>query len=83
MIKNIDTTAADLKAKMNAQFDDFIKDFSKGTDNPDFDINDIEKLMVAFDKKSKELLIKMTNRLASDVDVRKKGAVPSAMRLSD
>jgi hypothetical protein len=68
MLKNIELQKEAIKEKMNQRIDEYFEEFEKGTNEPKFTINDIERLMMDNQRKMREMMAETTGELTSSVD---------------
>ena len=78
MIKTLESQKAELKAAMSKIIDEHFEEFSRRSDEPDFTISEIEKLMLEQQKKVRETLAESSGRLASNMETEVKKNVLNA-----
>jgi len=67
MLKNYETQKAQLKEQLSQMIDDYYERFAKSSDEPRFDINRIEQLMLEQQKQMREVLLEANSRLTSSI----------------
>ena len=78
MIKNLEEQKARLKEKLSQEVEDYFASLEKSTSEEDFDINKMEKLMVANQRRIKSVLNETSSELAGNVETSVKKTARSA-----
>ena len=78
MIKNMSEQKAKLKENLNKEIDRYFETFENSSNQDDFDINAIEKLMLENQGNVKTALNEATSELADSVDAGVKKTAPNA-----
>jgi type IV secretory pathway VirJ component len=78
MLKNMEKQKEAIKEKMNQRIDEYFAEFEKGSNEPRFTINDIERLMLDNQRKMREMMTETTGELASSVGTEYKKNVQNA-----
>ena len=68
MIKDIERQKAELKAKMNKEIDEYFEKFERSSNEPNFNIDKIEELMMENDSKIKKVMTGANSGLTSNVE---------------
>ena len=68
MIKDIEMQKAELKAKMNREIDEYFEKFEKSSNEPNFNIDKIEELMMENDSRIKEVMAEANSELTSNAE---------------
>ena len=83
MLKNQEAQKAQLKEKISKMIDEYYERFAKNSDEPGFDINRIEQLMLEQQRQMREVLLEANSRLTSSIMLEDKKNAKSAKAQSD
>ena len=78
MIKNLNEQKSKLKESLGKEIDRYFETFENSSNQEDFDINAIEKLMGENQRNVKAALNEATSELADNVDASVKKTAPNA-----
>ena len=68
MLKNMEKQKEMIKEKLNQRIDEYFDEFEKGSNEPKFTINDIERLMLDNQSKMKDMMAEATSDLSGSVE---------------
>ena len=83
-MRNQEAQKTQLKEQLSQMIDDYYEKFAKSSDEPGFDINRIEQLMLEQQKQIREVLLEANSRLTSSVVMEvKKNAKSAKVQLAE
>ena len=80
MIRDMEAEKARLKEKVSSEIDRYFAELEKSAAGKDFDINELERLMVENQRKVKAVLNEANSELASNVEAELKKTVHTVAR---